>query len=710
LPAKPALILLGAAALGLLGLSPLRSAPAKAPLPTVLLYPATSGDVAALVDLRTRLRLDSRVQVLTYDPESAAIQRAAAEKNHPDWLVHAPTNDSGRMTLARALGASFYAVISPGRLVDTTHVELVETAPAARTFDWTGTNRQFGAHALESQVADSQSHPANYDKVADNSPAPFALPSPLASAPLDDIETRTIPSALPAAAAPVPAAAAPVPAAAAPVPAAAAPVPASAAPVPASAAPVPASAAPELTVPQILLPLIKSVPVPLSLPTQVAQAAPIAPAPRPIRIILPKTPQTASAPPPTSVTPPKAPVKVAAAPQSQTAPPKTAPPVKIASPVKVAQVPPIAVTPSPKSALPPTVILLPTVVPPPVKIAALPPRVIPTPAPALPETPTPQIAPPTPPSVVKKHVENAEDMTAIQPLLARGDAALDGGDTVSAIALYRQAVNGAPLSVVPRLKLAQAYVKDGLSGRALDEARRALQIAPDSEPVQQFLADLDQQTGTSVGALIKVRAALERSPSNPAAHTALADVLWNSGDLSGAEAEYKAASALSPAGSHAALAQLAQLYAAEARYDDCLATLKNSGPGGYALAIGIVKNRADTLSSTLAASRAAFAASKSTREQFYDDAKKLSAQAQALADFVAAVIPPAAYKLPHLHRMLSTSLLAQESAALVGFIETGDARRSDSMAQLEHAAATEMLTAQAVEERLGLWKQHLSKD
>ena len=675
MPAKPALILLGAAALGLLGLSPLRSAPAKAPLPTVLLYPATSGDVAALVDLRTRLRLDSRVQVLTYDPESAAIQRAAAEKNHPDWLVHAPTNDSGRMTLARALGASFYAVISPGRLVDTTHVELVETAPAARTFDWTGTNRQFGAHALESQVADSQSHPANYDKVADNSPAPFALPSPLASAPLDDIETRTIPSALPAA-----------------------------------AAPVPAAAAPELTVPQILLPLIKSVPVPLSLPTQVAQAAPIAPAPRPIRIILPKTPQTASAPPPTSVTPPKAPVKVAAAPQSQTAPPKTAPPVKIASPVKVAQVPPIAVTPPPKSALPPTVILLPTVVPPPVKIAALPPRVIPTPAPALPETPTPQIAPPTPPSVVKKHVENAEDMTAIQPLLARGDAALDGGDTVSAIALYRQAVNGAPLSVVPRLKLAQAYVKDGLSGRALDEARRALQIAPDSEPVQQFLADLDQQTGTSVGALIKVRAALERSPSNPAAHTALADVLWNSGDLSGAEAEYKAASALSPAGSHAALAQLAQLYAAEARYDDCLATLKNSGPGGYALAIGIVKNRADTLSSTLAASRAAFAASKSTREQFYDDAKKLSAQAQALADFVAAVIPPAAYKLPHLHRMLSTSLLAQESAALVGFIETGDARRSDSMAQLEHAAATEMLTAQAVEERLGLWKQHLSKD
>ena len=652
MPAKPALILLGAAALSLLGLCPVHAAPSKAPLPTVLLYPATLGDVAALVDLRTRLRLDSRVQVLTYDPESAAIQRASAEKNHPDWLLHAPTNDSGRMILARALGASFYAVVSPGRMADTTHVELVETAPAARTFDWTGTNRQFGAHALESQVADSQSHPANYDKVADNPPAPSVLPSPLASAPLDDIETRTIPTGLPADTAPVPVAIAPVP-----------------------------------VVPQDPLPLIKSVPAPLSLPAQVAQAAPIAPAPRPIKIVLPK-----------------APVKVAAVPQPQSvplvvsAPPKVVLPIKIVAPVKIVQAPPPAAPEPPKVVLPP------------VKVAVLPPRVILTPASALPEVPTPQIAAPAPPIAVKKRTENAEDMTAIQPLLARGDAALDGGDTVSAIALYRQAVNGAPLSVVPRLKLAQAYAKDGLSGRALDEARRALQIAPDSEPVQQFLADLDQQTGTLVGALIKVRAALERSPSDPAAHTALADALWNSGDLSGAEAEYKAASALSPDGSDAALAQLAQLYAAEARYDDCLATLKNSGPGGYALAIGIVKNRADTLFSTLAASRAAFATGKSTREQFYDDAKKLSAQAQALADFVAAVTPPTAYKLPHLHRMLSTSLLAQEAAALVGFIETGDARRSDSMAQLEHAAATEMLTAQAAEERLGLWKQHLSKD
>ena len=133
MPAKPALISLravgslGAAACLLLGraASPVHAAPAKAPLPTVLLYPASAGDVAALVDLRTRLRLDGRVQVLTYDPESAAIQRASSETNHPDWLLHVPSNDSGRMTLARALGLPHRVLKLPGRPLLTQHAVLL---------------------------------------------------------------------------------------------------------------------------------------------------------------------------------------------------------------------------------------------------------------------------------------------------------------------------------------------------------------------------------------------------------------------------------------------------------------------------------------------------------------------------------------------------------------------------------------------------------
>ncbi len=337
-------------------------------------------------------------------------------------------------------------------------------------------------------------------------------------------------------------------------------------------------------------------------------------------------------------------------------------------------------------------------------MAALPPRdnvFTPHPPEVTPEVPTkPTPGPDTIPAVTPQ--PKAEDLKAVTPLMTKGDSALEGGDVVGAIALYRQAVNGAPLSITPRLKLAQAYQKGGLSEKALDEARRALQLAPDNQPVQQFLTELDQENGTSDGTLTRYRTLVERNADDPTAHAGLAEALWNSGDLSGAEVEYKAAKRLAPAGDHSADAHLAQLYAAQARYDDCLAALQEAGQDGYALALKIVRNRADTLSSTIEASREAFTGGKSTREQFYDGAKTADAQAQALAGFVARVTPPAEFKLSHLHRMLSTNLLAQEAATLRAFIETGDPKQSDSVSHLEKAAQTEMLTAQALEEKLGL--------
>lgn len=340
-------------------------------------------------------------------------------------------------------------------------------------------------------------------------------------------------------------------------------------------------------------------------------------------------------------------------------------------------------------------------------VAALPPR------PSIFAPPTPQeftVTPPARPTPdalpVVTPAPKSEDLAAITPLMRKGDAALEGGDVVGAIALYRQAVNGAPLSLVPRLKLAQAYQKGGLSEKALNEAQRALEIAPDNQPVQQFLTELDQENGTSDGTLARYRVLIEHNADDPAAHAGLAEALWNGGDLSGAETEYKAAKRLAPLGDHSADAHLAQLYAAQARYDDCLAALQEAGKDGYALALKIVKNRADTLSSTIEASRDAFAGGKSTREQFYDGAKTTDTQAQALAGFVARVTPPAEYKLSHLHRMLSTNLLAQEAATLRAFIETGDPKQSDSVSKLEKAAQTEMLTAQAAEQKLGLWDKN----
>ena len=626
--AKPVAAHLGLAALCLLG-SGLAPVHAKAPLPTVLLYPASSTDVPALVDLRTRLRLDGILQALTYDPDSASVKRVAAETSHPEWL-NGPLSDTARLALARALGVAFYVVVSPGRQSDSTHVELVQTAPPALTFDWYGVNRQYGARALESQAQ------------AALGPASSATGNTAPALVVPDLAPVVTPVPAPVVVAPVPIA--PKPLVTAPPP----PVAGTTKPIP---APEPA-------------PAVKLIPTPTAAPI----AAPVIKLPAPIIVL--SAPISA----PAVTTPAPVPAPDVNAPVFQSH--KAAPP---------------ALAKSPHSSVP--------------LVAALPPRGDHfTPAPQeVTTTPPVQPIPARDTLPVVKPMPKAEDLAAIAPLMKKGDSALEGGDVVGAIALYRQAVNGAPLSLVPRLKLAQAYQKGGLSEKALSEAQRALEIAPDNQPLQQFLSQLDQENGTSDGTLTRYRVQIDRSPDDPAAHSGLAEALWNSGDLSGAETEYKAAKRLAPTGDHSAAAHLAQLYATQARYDDCLAVLQEAGKDGYALALKIIKNRADTLSSTIEASRDAFTGGKSTREQFYDGAKTTDAQAQALASFVARVTPPPEYKLSHLHRMLSTNLLAQEAATLRAFIETGDTRQSDSVSKLEKAAQTEMLTAQAAEEKMGLW-------
>ena len=689
--AKPvAAARLGLAALCLLG-GGLAPAHAKAPLPTVLLFPATPSDVPAMVDLRTRLRLDGVLQALTYDTESASVKRVAAETAHPEWLV-GTLSDNARLALARALGVAFYAVVSPGRQSDSTHIELVQTAPPALTFDWYGVNRQYGARAVESQAQ------AALGPVTSVASVSTPTSGSMASAVGISAPTLATPDSAPAVVAPAPAPAvvapAPAPAVVAPAPA---PVVVAPAPAPAVVAPAPA--------PVVVAPAPAPVVVaPAPAPVVVAPAAPAAPRP------------FIAAPPVLTpvIAPPAEPAPVVkSAPTPQPVPLAIKPfPVLAAAPVPVpVVVPPVGgvplAVPQAAKAVPSVPAAAPHVSVP--LIAALPPR------PSIFAPPTPQEFTTTAPArpvpardalpVVKLN-HGAEDLAAVAPLMRKADAALEGGDVVGAIALYRQAVNGAPLNLVPRLKLAQAYQKGGLSEKALSEAQRALEIAPDSQPVQQFLTELDQENGTSDGTLTRYRVLIEHSPDDPAAHAGLAEALWNSGDLGGAETEYKAAKRLAPAGDHTADAHLAQLYATQARYDDCLAALQEAGKDGYALALKIVKNRADTLSSTIEASRDAFAGGKSTREQFYDGAKTTDSQAQALAGFVARVTPPAEYKLSHLHRMLSTNLLAQEAATLRAFIETGDAKQSDSVSKLEKASQTEMLTAQAEEEKLGLWDKN----
>ncbi len=326
--------------------------------------------------------------------------------------------------------------------------------------------------------------------------------------------------------------------------------------------------------------------------------------------------------------------------------------------------------------------------------------VVPSPLPI--PAPSQVVVAPAPPAAMRPD----EDLVPVRGLLTQGDTALSAGNFVAAIAAYRDAINGAPLSMAPRLKLAQAYLQSDRRDKALSEAQRALALAPNDPAVQQFLMQLDAETGSSDGAVARFQAVAAQSPQDPNAHLELADALWNNGALSQAADEYQTAQSLAgphtPAARQAA-AHLARLYAAQSRYADSLAALAHAGAGGYALALGIVQSRADTLRSMLDAGLGSMDAGKTTHEAFYKTASDAAAQAQALADFVVKVTPPSAFRVSHLHRVLATHLMAQQAAVLVNYVETSDASFSGQAALLEKEAATEMLTAHAAEQKLGLW-------
>ncbi len=608
-----------------------------APLPTLVLYPRTVGDpddIRALVDLRKKLRADGQFEVLTYDPEAAAVVRAADEANHPDWLTGPMTADADRLALSRSLGAAFFVVVSRADGRGKSDVRLEETAPGARFWSVYGKKTDDAARAVEQQAQDALAHPAS---VAPSTP-------PVASVPL------------------------------------------------------PAHPAP----PPVVTPLPKPAPILPPVVPVVAAPAPTVPRPVPLPPVVTMPPvEVKPTPPGVTVTPapPKpapvvaAPPVVLAAPNPAPPPAKTAPPAVIVVPVPKTEAPPVPTLVAPSS-LP---IPAPTTVP----KASLPT------APAVVLSPPSAVAPVvTAPVSVRAATPPVDDLSAIQGTLDQGDAELARGNFIGAIAFYRDAVNGAPLSTTPRLKLAEAYLEADMRDKALDEAERALGVAPDSKPIQQFLMRLDAQTGSADGAVARYSALVAQNSQDPEAHLELGDALWNNNQVAQAEDEYKTAQSDAAPGSpslQAAAAHLARLYAAQSRYTDCLLSLKDAGASGYALALEMVQSRADTLMSTLDVSRDAFTAGKSTHADFYKVAGDVRTQAQDLADFVVRVTPPPAFKISHLYRVQATHLLAQQAAVLVTYIETTDPVQADKADQLGKEAQTAMLTAHAAETKLGLW-------
>ena len=551
-----------------------------------------ASDSRALVALRARLRADGQFSVVTFDPDAPSLVRAAAEAKHPEWLTDPVTSDAERLSIARALGASYAAVIAHADK-SRADVHLLETAPAARVWDYVAYPTDAAAGSIERDAIP---------------PAPVAprrlllrrAPAPVASCAV--VRAGGSRARCPRRAGGRSAACAP-----------------------------PAFRGSRAIAPRLSPPRFR----------RRRLCPPL--------LVGPRRPRS-----------PRLPCR-----RSPCPPPVAAPESHAARLSKFAAVP------------------------------ALPLRL-----------PQNSGRGASSPASRTQEYEVAADLAAVQPLIRQADQAVSRGDMVDAYALYRQAINAAPLSDVPRLKLAQAYALGGLPDKALSEAQRALEIAPDSLAVQEFLIKFDAENGTTAGTVARYKALVIKNPEDVTAHLDLGDALWNSSAYADAETEYKSARDLAPAGSdtqRVAVAHLARLYSAMGRYDDCLAAMKAAGAPAYPLVLGVIQNCADTLAATLDSGHGDFDAGKMTRADFYDKMKAASTQSQSLADFVARIVPPDAYARSHLDRVQGLSLLAQAAAVTVNYIESNDMGRRDKAAQLEKDAQTEMLTAHAAERRLGLW-------
>lgn len=525
------------------GVSPIFAAPGP-PAPLLLLFPHTSGDAAdarALIALRTRLRHDGRLEVISFDPDAPAVILAASENNHPEWLTNPIMTDAARQQIGRAVGAADVGVVSDAGHGKVT-ISLLTAGSPIRTWSISRLSPAAAVAAVEGDIlAPPVPLSGRTDQRAGASPAaPVVSPGPTAS-PVHP-------------------------------------------PAPSPAHPAPAPAA----------------------------SVPVIPAP----------------PAPAAATP---------------------------------------VIPSPSAPLP-------------------------APSPS----PKPIITAPT----------SAGDLTAIQPLISQADQDVANDDVVDAYALYRRAINLDPLSDVPRLKLAQAYLKGGLPDMALSEARRALEVSPHSAAIQEFLAAYDAQTGTAQGTVASAQALADENPQDPAAHLDFGKALWNAGQDAQAVTEYQKARDLASSDTlvrQRAVAHLAALHAALGDYSASLKEMKEAGDLSYPLVLSVVQNAADSLTTTMDQAQSDYDAGKITRAALYHKIQQEETRAQSLADFAGKITPPQPYQTSQLDRVQALNLIAQAAAVLIGYLETNDSAQHDKAVLLEQDAQAEMLTAHAAEEKLGLW-------
>ena len=279
--------------------------------------------------------------------------------------------------------------------------------------------------------------------------------------------------------------------------------------------------------------------------------------------------------------------------------------------------------------------------------------------------------------------------------MADGDLCARSSDWFGAIDTYRKAINLAPRASEPRLRLAQVMLQAGMRDQAISEVRRALTLDPDSKDARDFLTTLGLSPEPDIQISV-TRAPGSTPPKELQSLLAQGDAAWNANQIPGALAAYKSAAEQDPS-AVAPQARLARLYAAQENYALSLKALGIAGPEGYSYALEIIASQTENIVGEVDAAVQLYDKGETTREQYYVRLKAADKHAQGLADFVAKVTPPETNKLSHLHRQLSTRLLAQETASWIGFAETGEIRYKSEALTLEKEVVREMRTAASAE-------------
>lgn len=310
-------------------------------------------------------------------------------------------------------------------------------------------------------------------------------------------------------------------------------------------------------------------------------------------------------------------------------------------------------------------------------------------------TPAKPVSENPPSSTERKRNLDAEYNDAMkQAKEARG-----GRNFRTAIFALKCAINLRPENIEPRLRLAEIYHELNMLDEALDECKRALLFKPDDLAVHTMAAKLHLEKSSLEEAVRHYREVIRLSPNDIDTRITLGDVLWNLKQIESAEAAYLQAAEVAPDNTlpHE---RLLRLYTARKLYPKALdhmfksktlaKGIRSDDHAKYRILAQIIQDEFEVITKKIETSNDEYRRGIITREEYYQNARDVSAHADALAQFLSLQVPPSKFQQAHSHLTLAVSLLSQSAGTMVSYLETSKEYYLEQAGLLRAEARTEM--------------------